>query len=78
MKKPKAYRLAKPGEWFDLPRKGWRLKCCRCGVVHIIDSFAIKYGEKYNEECDPKQYGVLICLKPDKRFYVGDARKSRK
>lgn len=31
------YKQAKDGEWIQPRRRGYRLKCCDCGLVHRIN-----------------------------------------
>lgn len=32
-----AYETPKAGEWVQPVRKGYRLACCDCGLVHTMD-----------------------------------------
>ena len=34
----------KNGEWVQPTRKGYKMQCCDCGLVHIIDFRLIKIG----------------------------------
>ena len=40
------YEYAKEGEWIQPIRKGYRLKCCKCGVIHKLDFRLVKEGKK--------------------------------
>jgi len=31
------YKKVQPGEWVRPTRKGYKMCCCDCGLVHIID-----------------------------------------
>ena len=31
------YKKIEEGEWVQPVRKGYRMKCCDCGLVHIIN-----------------------------------------
>lgn len=31
------YRVVKPGEWVQPIRRGYKLACCDCGLVHRVD-----------------------------------------
>ncbi len=33
----KSYETPKAGEWVQPIRKGYRLECCDCGLVHRMD-----------------------------------------
>ena len=32
------------GEWVQPVRRGYRMKCCDCGLVHRLDFKLVKYG----------------------------------
>lgn len=38
-----AYHQVSPGEWVQPRRKGYRLACCDCSLVHIVD-FRVRDG----------------------------------
>ena len=38
-----AYRIMKDGEWVQPVRKGYKMACCDCGLVHTIN-FRIRKG----------------------------------
>jgi hypothetical protein len=42
--KPKksTYATHKPGTWLEPVRKGYKLGCCDCGLVHMIDFRLVK------------------------------------
>ncbi len=38
------YHQAKDGEWIRPARKGYRMACCDCGLVHVVDfSRAVRF-----------------------------------
>lgn len=37
MKKRRVYKSPGPGEWMRPSRRGFRLGCCDCGLVHVVD-----------------------------------------
>lgn len=39
-KKRRKYTQIRDGQWFAPRRKGHRLMCCDCGLVHVVD-FAV-------------------------------------
>ena len=39
-----AYYEPEPGEWIVPVRRGYRLACCDCGLVHLMD-FTVKRGK---------------------------------
>ena len=32
-------------DWFPIQRKGWKMKCCSCSLVHAIDSRVNEHGQ---------------------------------
>lgn len=38
------YELAVDGEWLRFARKGHRIACCDCGLVHVVE-FAVVDGK---------------------------------
>lgn len=38
------YPSVKPGQWVQPVRKGYRMKCCDCGLVHVLNFRLVKYG----------------------------------
>ena len=38
------YRQQYDGEWFAPKRTGWRMRCCGCGLVHIVN-FRVVQGQ---------------------------------
>lgn len=37
------YKAVKDGEWIRPKRRGWKMACCDCGLVHTVN-FRIKNG----------------------------------
>lgn len=31
------YKQVKAGEWVQPVRRGYRMKCCDCGLVHVLN-----------------------------------------
>lgn len=42
VKMPKKFNQIYSGEWVFPKRKGYLMKCCDCGLVHVIDFRLIK------------------------------------
>lgn len=38
------YKPAKDGEWIRPVMKGYRMACCDCGLVHVLDFKVIKWA----------------------------------
>jgi hypothetical protein len=38
------YKEESPGVWIRPVKKGYKMMCCDCGLVHKIDFGHIKYG----------------------------------
>lgn len=38
------YHEPKGGEWIRPIRRGYRLACCTCGLVHLMDHRLVKRG----------------------------------
>ena len=38
------YKNVEPGEWIRPRPKGYKMMCCDCGLVHVIDFKIIKSG----------------------------------
>lgn len=34
------------GQWVQPRRKGYRMACCDCGLIHTMDFRIVKYGKK--------------------------------
>ena len=43
-RKRRIYESVKAGEWIQPTRKGYRLRCCDCGLVHIMDFYLLRYA----------------------------------
>ena len=43
MNKRMTFEEVKPGEWIQPVRRGYKTRCCDCGLVHDID-FRVKGG----------------------------------
>lgn len=41
-----AYRVMQDGEWVNPTRKGYRMMCCDCGLVHTMDFKLVQHGKK--------------------------------
>ena len=44
------YREEKPGEWIRPVMKGYRMQCCDCGLVHILEFRVIRWGRGHKVE----------------------------
>lgn len=42
LRNQKNYDLPKPGQWIQPIRRGFRLACCDCGLVHTMNSRIFK------------------------------------
>jgi hypothetical protein len=40
----KRYPKAKAGEWVRPVRNGYKMMCCDCGLVHVMEFAHIKWG----------------------------------
>lgn len=38
------YTPVKNGEWISPIKKGYKMKCCDCGLVHVLEFKHIPYG----------------------------------
>ncbi len=38
------YKKVFDGEWVQPVRRGYRMKCCDCGLVHVLNFRLVKYG----------------------------------
>lgn len=36
------YKPAKDGEWLWPQRRGYRLECCDCGLIHVVNFRLVK------------------------------------
>lgn len=50
MSQRKAYKRVKAGEWQTPIRKGYKLACCDCCLVHTLDFRLVKRGKIYKIE----------------------------
>lgn len=41
------YKIEKSGEWVQPIRKGYKLACCDCGLVHLMEFRLLKYGKRH-------------------------------
>ena len=41
------YPNVKPGEWIQPIRKGYKMKCCDCGLVHILNFRIYKHRVQF-------------------------------
>lgn len=49
--------------------KGYRMRCCQCDLIHILDFFVIRWGRGYKVEFVARQ---------DKRATAGIRRRKAK
>lgn len=40
----RTYKRVEAGEWVRPVRRGYRMMCCDCGLVHTIDFKLVPYG----------------------------------
>ena len=40
------YEDVTAGQWVYPKRKGYRMQCCDCGLVHAVDFRIVKYGKR--------------------------------
>lgn len=38
------YKKVKAGEWVRPVKKGYKMACCDCGLVHVLEFAHIPYG----------------------------------
>lgn len=36
------YKVAEDGEWIKPKRRGYRVACCDCGLVHVVNIRVVK------------------------------------
>jgi hypothetical protein len=39
-----SYEPVKPGKWISPSKKAYRMECCDCGLVHLLQFRHIKWG----------------------------------
>lgn len=39
------YPKVQAGEWVQPTRKGYKMACCDCGLVHTLDFILVPYGD---------------------------------
>lgn len=39
-----AYTKPKAGEWIQPIHRGYKMACCDCGLVHVLDFRVVKYA----------------------------------
>jgi hypothetical protein len=39
------YDTPKPGEWIKPVKRGYKMACCDCGLVHRLDFEHVKFGK---------------------------------
>lgn len=44
VRKRRSYPVAQHNEWIRPIRKGYRMRCCDCGLVHELDFAIIRHG----------------------------------
>ena len=42
---PIAYQQVIEGEWFTPRKRGWRMACCHCGLVHRVNFRVNAHGQ---------------------------------
>jgi hypothetical protein len=42
------YKRVKAGEWIYPVQKGYKLRCCDCGLVHRLNFRAVKDGKRHS------------------------------
>jgi hypothetical protein len=57
MKKP--YKYHKPGEWIRPIRRGYKLACCDCGLVHVINFRVRKRHVEFQTKRDDRATGQI-------------------
>lgn len=60
---------AEPGEWIRPTRRGFRMQCCDCGLVHVVDFRLIPWGRGRK---------ILLRMFRDKRATSAARRRTTK
>jgi len=80
--KVEEFEQVNDGEWVQPTRKGYQMKCCDCGLIHILDFRLIKYGDsKHKIQFRAKRKEMKILRKitnPTEDELKADAYKSFK
>ena len=50
------YHKAKPGEWIKPKRKGYKMACCDCGLVHRVDFIIVHSRNKKLKQIQFRAY----------------------
>lgn len=40
------YKTVQPGQWVCPPLRGWKLACCDCGLVHVINIDVVNHPDR--------------------------------
>ena len=60
------YEIQHSGEWVCPKRRGYKMMCCDCGLVHIVDFQVMEKGKR-----------LILRMRRDNRA-TGQARRWRK
>ncbi len=66
--RPVRYEQTYPDEWISPVHRGYRMKCCHCGLVHSIDFKVVREG---------KRNVVMYRARQDKRATAAGRRKRK-
>ena len=47
-----AYEHVEAGQWVQPVRKGYKMECCDCGLVHVLDFRLVKHRIQIRAERD--------------------------
>ena len=64
------YPVANDGDWIQPRRRGYRLRCCDCGLVHIIRFALISYAAG-------KRHKIIFQAHRDNRATAAIRRKRK-
>ena len=51
------YERHEPGEWIQPIKKGYKVRCCDCGLVHIVDLRIVKGRVQFRAVRDERATG---------------------
>lgn len=63
------YKVHQDGDLVQPKMKGYKMRCCDCGLVHVLDFSVIKHG---------KGHKVQFTVKRDNRATAASRRKLSK